>query len=298
MISSTAGLFLTFQLITLDVAVSAFFSLHRPISVTAAVPSTSTPISFNEIFDPQKRSASKPAHQPSDVINTLAAAVQNLEATVPSAQQQELDEETDLRTAVTQASVSNAEINNRSLTGHGGASNNSPLQFPTHLLSGKFKPFTPPPPPSPMGAATATSIGKQRKTSPTTRKSYSMGVTIHESTSPDGKVTYTAQITSPILTFANSRSTTSFFQSQQPSRPPIRFLDRMILRQQRWEEYMERRWADHIDNLMEKRGLGARERERFWAISVKRQRKLKMKKHKYKKLMKRTRNIRRRLDKL
>ncbi|RYZ81296.1 MAG: AURKAIP1/COX24 domain-containing protein [Proteobacteria bacterium] len=32
------------------------------------------------------------------------------------------------------------------------------------------------------------------------------------------------------------------------------------------------------------------------AISVKRQRKLKMKKHKYKKLMKRTRNLRRRLD--
>ena len=31
-------------------------------------------------------------------------------------------------------------------------------------------------------------------------------------------------------------------------------------------------------------------------ISVKRQRKLKMKKHKYKKLMKRTRNLRRRLD--
>jgi len=33
-------------------------------------------------------------------------------------------------------------------------------------------------------------------------------------------------------------------------------------------------------------------------ISVKRQRKLKMKKHKYKKLMKRTRNLRRKLGKL
>jgi len=32
------------------------------------------------------------------------------------------------------------------------------------------------------------------------------------------------------------------------------------------------------------------------AISVKRQRKLKMKKHKYKKLMKKTRNLRRRLE--
>ena len=33
-------------------------------------------------------------------------------------------------------------------------------------------------------------------------------------------------------------------------------------------------------------------------ISVKRQRKLKMKKHKYKKLMKRTKNLRRRLDRV
>ena len=37
---------------------------------------------------------------------------------------------------------------------------------------------------------------------------------------------------------------------------------------------------------------------RYLAISVKRQRRLKMKKHKYKKLMRKTRNLRRRLDKL
>ncbi len=59
-------------------------------------------------------------------------------------------------------------------------------------------------------------------------------------------------------------------------------------------------------------GFGQRMRERrvgyaerlgervggWMAISVKRQRKLKMKKHKYKKLMKRTKNLRRRLDRL
>ena len=42
---------------------------------------------------------------------------------------------------------------------------------------------------------------------------------------------------------------------------------------------------------------GRQERMRkMFLISVKRQRKLKMKKHKYKKLMKRTRNLRRKLD--
>lgn len=38
-------------------------------------------------------------------------------------------------------------------------------------------------------------------------------------------------------------------------------------------------------------------RRKMYAISVKRQRKLKMKKHKYKKLMRRTRTLRRKLDK-
>ncbi|CAF9924743.1 MAG: hypothetical protein GOMPHAMPRED_003690 [Gomphillus americanus] len=42
----------------------------------------------------------------------------------------------------------------------------------------------------------------------------------------------------------------------------------------------------------------ARNRDTYYAISVRRQRKLKMKKHKYKKLLKRTRNLRRRQDKL
>ncbi|KAI9697780.1 MAG: hypothetical protein M1836_004456 [Candelina mexicana] len=278
-----------------DIAVSAFFSLHRPISITAAVPSTST-IPFNTIFDPQQRSPFKPTHQPSDVINTLASAVQNLEATTQTAQQQEqTDEETDLRAVVTQASVSNAETHNKPLSGNGAASNNSPLQFPAHLLSSKFKPFTPPAPPSPMGTTIASRKGRSQTSSSTTQKSYSMAVTIHESTTPDGKVTYTAQITSPVLDPADSSITFTLpdpqQQQQQPSTtPPPRFLDRMILRQQRWE--------DHIEGLMEKRGLGAKERDRVWAISVRRQRKLKMKKHKYKKLMKRTRNLRRRLDRL
>jgi Mitochondrial domain of unknown function (DUF1713) len=38
-------------------------------------------------------------------------------------------------------------------------------------------------------------------------------------------------------------------------------------------------------------------RRKMYAISVKRQRRLKMKKHKYRKLMRRTRTLRRKLDK-
>jgi hypothetical protein len=58
------------------------------------------------------------------------------------------------------------------------------------------------------------------------------------------------------------------------------FLNYMRERQRRWEEFRRQNAPGRVWRL----------------ISVKRQRRLKMKKHKYKKLMRRTRNLRRRLD--
>lgn len=70
--------------------------------------------------------------------------------------------------------------------------------------------------------------------------------------------------------------------SNRPPQPRQPFLNHMRERQQRWEEYRERSGIPPP----------------VWrAISVKRQRRLKMKKHKYKKLMRRTRTLRRKLDK-
>lgn len=63
------------------------------------------------------------------------------------------------------------------------------------------------------------------------------------------------------------------------SNPPRSFLERMALREMKREQV---------------RGQA----HGMLAISVKRQRKLKMKKKKYKKLMKRTRNERRKLDRI
>jgi len=60
------------------------------------------------------------------------------------------------------------------------------------------------------------------------------------------------------------------------------FLDRMKIRQKRYQQYREDR--------------AEKDRGTMLLISVKRQRKLKMKKHKYKKLMKKTRLLRRKLD--
>jgi hypothetical protein len=78
-------------------------------------------------------------------------------------------------------------------------------------------------------------------------------------------------------------------------------------RQLKWEEYRRDRSEGYSDGeqrgpsgaprmeIEEQQGDEGRQTD-MWAISVKRQRRLKMKKHKYKKLMRRTRNLRRRLD--
>ncbi|KAI9717658.1 MAG: hypothetical protein M1812_004603 [Candelaria pacifica] len=301
-----------------DIAISAFFSMHRPISVTAAVPSNSTPLSFNALFSPPNRSSSTQTRQPSDVMSTLASVVKNLEHITELTQEQQQeeqqqaleDEETDLRTIVTQASVSNAERqnkhlllnnnnNNNSITAN---TNNSPLQFPAHLLSSKFKPFTPPPPPSPLDIATTGTTTSLKSGSPTTQKSYSLGVTIHSTTTSDGHTTYTAQIATPILETTTTNASLPIHHPHNHQHNQHRITLYPPPQRQSFLKHMLHRHQTYLTNLstqLQQRGLNFQQRSRvFRAISVKRQRKLKMKKHKYKKLMKRTRNLRRRLDKL
>lgn len=102
------------------------------------------------------------------------------------------------------------------------------------------------------------------------KKTYTTVLTILESTHPNGSKTYSAR-TSPMVSEDLNANTAS-----SPSQLP--FLERMRARQEQWDDYRR------------SKGLG------LWAISVKRQRRLKMKKHKYKKLMRKTRNLRRRLE--
>jgi hypothetical protein len=126
-------------------------------------------------------------------------------------------------------------------------------------------PFQPPPAPKPMDTNESLAAGAEAaKVTEPQHRTYTAVLTIEESTDSNGEVTYLAH-SSPLVA------------ELPPASPPTRFLERMQIRQERYREQR------------------AEENDMF-AISVKRQRKLKMKKHKYKKLMRRTRNLRRRLD--
>ena len=251
--------------------------MHRPMSITAPVPSESTAAAFSSIFEPKSSQKAKSA----DVIYTLSSAVDRFESAASGAHkqngQQMTLEEIDLRQAVTQASASNAEQ-------------------PTHLdlpaktlhlhlqdLAKEFRPFNVPPVPVPFDPSQqisqdapeqteAESAAKEQHTP--MQKSYTTTLTIHEITQPNGQKTYKTH-TTPIIEDPSQSDEEFRYFPPAPRHQP--FLGRMRERQ-----------LQYLDRLAD--------REVWQAISVKRQRKLKMKKHKYKKLMKRTKNLRRRLD--
>lgn len=208
-----------------------------------------------------------------DVIYTVGSAVESLEAAS--------GEETDLRWEVLQESSSNAEpVKHLDGAPKGHVS--------LEKLISQFRPFRVPPAPVPFDM-TAESQPKRvekrearaRRVARPKQKSWSTTIVVTESTFEDGQKTYTAA-TSPIVRVPVPPRAdivdpvTGRRRIQQP------FLERMRVRQQRWEEYRQDRATEKGREML--------------LISVKRQRKLKMKKHKYKKLMKRTRNLRRRLD--
>lgn len=254
-----------------EIHVASFFSIHRPISVTTSIPPASSVKAFSSIFAPKELSK----HSAADVIYTLSSAVDNMEIGASQSQEQ-LKSGRDLHTAVTQASVSNADPG---AIRHLDGAQSQNIHVNIQELAKNFRPFVAPPAPVPMGSAHESASKIQRplpKRRRTTQKSFSTTLTILESTYPNGRKTYKAR-TSPIREEPIEENL-SVIDTPPASRQP--FLNHMRERQRRLEE-----WRDNGPA----KGL-------WRAISVKRQRKLKMKKHKYKKLMRRTRNLRRRLD--
>jgi hypothetical protein len=245
------------------VNISSFFSLHRPISVTTAIPPETTEAQFNSIFEPRSVNNKKKFDE---VIFTLGNFTDNLEGNP------EHDEDAGLHWQIAQES-SNGEITH--LDG-------APRDIPLDKIIAQYRPFRAPPPPQPFNEPSSTpSKPKQQATSarlpPAVQKgkTWSTTITVTEYTNPDGKKIYAAASTPMVPTVRLTP------QIRQP------FLERMRIRQQIWQEYREERSRKSPWHKPEMR-----------LISVKRQRKLKMKKHKYKKLMRRTRNQRRKLGKL
>ena len=150
------------------------------------------------------------------------------------------------------------------------AMNMSDMKLSIEELTKRLRPFHPPPPPMPFDEAReAVNAAKQSEPSSKEPSSYSTILTIHESTDATGRKTYEAH-TSP------------FVRTQDMNAPGATENESFIdVPRNKGNTYMER----------------LRNNRTMHAISTKRRRKSKMKKHKYKKLLRNTRTLRRKLDK-
>ncbi|KAH7319228.1 hypothetical protein BKA65DRAFT_514046, partial [Rhexocercosporidium sp. MPI-PUGE-AT-0058] len=263
----------------LQISASDFFSLYRPMSLTHIFPKAVTDEAFASIFAPRTKSnktegvisvLSEIQHDFEEMSRQMSAG--GIKISVAQETEDAWNEETDdVRAAITAESYHRKASETKNLDGAPQEGTENLMDFPPHILSGRYRPFHPPAAPVPIDSIESLAAGKeavaqsqaQEREPEPLHRTYTAMLTIEESTDANGDVTYMAH-SSPLIEDA-------------PRAGPTKFLERM---QQRRERYRIQR-SEENDML---------------AISVKRQRKLKMKKHKYKKLMRRTRNLRRRLD--
>lgn len=146
--------------------------------------------------------------------------------------------------------------------------NMAELKVSVEELTRRLRPFHPPPPPVPFDEAKDAGAVELENFSPR-ETSYSTVLTIHESTHADGRKTYEAHtgpfVRSPDMDAPGAGENEAIIDV--PSQPGTTYIERL------------------------------RNNRTMQAISTKRRRKLKMKKHKYKKLLRNTRTLRRKLDK-
>ncbi|KAI1760534.1 hypothetical protein GGR53DRAFT_523014 [Hypoxylon sp. FL1150] len=229
-------------------ALSTFFSLHRPMSVTHSFPKTISDDAFAQIFAARTKGSKY-----NDVMSTLSRTVEDLEDPM---QNLSLDAQQSGET-ITDA---NGEPMHKIDVKHPDGSQSS-VYVQLNAMSGQFLPFRPPPLPQPESAV-APETGAEEELPH--HRIYKAMFTLEETTDKNGQVRIVAH--SP--------------QVVEEAPAPRTFLERMAQRQIRLHEEVRGQSPGMI------------------AISVRRQRKLKMKKKKYKKLMKRTRTIRRKLDRV
>jgi hypothetical protein len=254
-------------------ALSSFFSLHRPISVTNSLPRIVTDDAFAAIFAQRARAA-----KPSEIMSTITRTTQGLEQPMASLSiESDLNDGPEVEGGMPKLEIMHAD----------GAE--AAVSVQVNSMSGHFLPFRPPPLPQPHSATNAsegkdTALATAEMDPQTQTRVYRAVFTIEESTNAHGDVKILAH--SPELIEETQNHQQQQQQQQQEggggAAAPRTFLERMALRQMRYED--SRHQQQHV------------RRSSMLAISVKRQRKLKMKKKKYKKLQKRLRHERRKLD--
>ena len=270
---------------------SAFFSLHRPISINTTIPPPATLETFGHLFHAGPRqdtweNGNSAEGRPEDVIYALHSTFETIDQDSRNA------EDEGLRWEILHESPSNTD-RVKHLDG-------PPRMKNLDEVVAQFKPFRAPPPPEPFASfsdekAAHTQSPAKRGRKPK-HKVFVTEIRVTESTHADGRKTYAA-ISSPVLRLDDEQNDAPAIENQPP---PLPFLHRLRRRQRMLAHAQHERPPAHItpgNNTAMRRAPGLR-RDKMSLLSIKRIRKLKMKKHKHKKLLRRTRSLRKRQGRL
>lgn len=276
-----------------DVYVASFFSTHRPISITGPLPPEVQIDQFDKIFQVQPKRPKK--NGSADVIYTLSNVVQNLDENVQNHQQDSaVEQRADLIKALTQHNQTHR------LEGQSqGVRASGNVKLVIEEIAKRFRPFNTPPPPVPVpeldsngqsgaietAAETQAEANEEMQAQQLETEVESQGSVSSQRQKHTARLTPQAQVDiqsgiffTPHVSNISEPNTNTTGMVDPSSQPQPSRGGRT-------------RRGVYVDPSKSK-GI------KYYVISVKRQRKLKMKKHKYKKLMRKTRNIRRRQDKL
>ena len=291
-----------------DIHLASFFSQHRPISISHVIPPSTTSEDFSTLFDPAKTG---PKPKIEDVIETLSFAVESLDESVAQQEGQNAAEQ-----SLPHEDPSIIE----STSSHEIVHSSKPLHINLQDLAKSFRPFVPPPPPVPLATLQkaqereveqGSASWKEEDPEKPRRSTYTTTLTVYETIQPDGSRSYKSVATPMLRTPTSSSSPlpedSEYFVVADGEDAPTVIAVKVqphgegeISEEQQFSEPPPPATTPIYQPFLER----MRERQRRYysnggimhAISVRRQRKLKMKKHKYKKLMKRTRNLRKKLE--
>lgn len=242
--------------------------------MTRGLPRNVTDDAFASIFATPTR-----GQKAAEVMTTLSQTVETLEkqplAGLSTQQQQQAD-----------AEAAHGDAPAMHMRHADGSESNVSVTMQVQTMSGHFLPFRPPPLPLPesatnaakQAAAEARAAAAEEEDAATQTRVYKAVFTIEETTDANGEVKIMAHSPELIeedrsLSSEAAEARDAAEEALADAQAPQTFLGRMAQRQLRFEDPQARR-------------------EGMWTISVKRQRKIKMKKKKYKKLTRRLRHER------
>ncbi|KEF54154.1 uncharacterized protein A1O9_09949 [Exophiala aquamarina CBS 119918] len=257
-----------------DVYLAAFFGTYRPTSITGPVVPESTMDAVDKIFQPKpKRSRTAPQ----DVIYTLSSAVENLNDQMTT---KKADQKAHIIKALVQAN-NNVDSNEPHHLDGAPQSINSSLpnvRIALQEIARRFRPYNVPPAPVPLADPHAKSVQHQEA-----ENEMFLDVEVQQA----GSEPYVQRV---VINGQNSEDpeTRDFFTSN--GAPTVEVEDPAGF------QYIV---GPEINQpSVGRRRQGLYRSPTMMAISVKRQRRLKMKKHKFKKLTKRLRTLRQRQGKI